>query len=55
MDVLELVVPTMAYQEQVMAYKAEMLENEVEDKPGLGDSGTIQRYWITINRNVETR
>lgn len=25
-----------------------MLENEVKDEPGLGWSGTIQRYWITI-------
>lgn len=25
-----------------------VLENEVEDKPGLGRSGVIQRYWITI-------
>jgi predicted acetyltransferase len=24
------------------------LENEVEDKPGLGHSGIIQRYWIDI-------
>lgn len=25
-----------------------ILENEVEDKAGLGETGTIQRYWITI-------
>lgn len=25
-----------------------VLENEVEDKPGLGKSGVIRRYWITI-------
>jgi len=25
-----------------------VLENEVEDVPGLGKSGTIRRYWITI-------
>jgi len=26
-----------------------VLENEVEDKVGLGETGTIQRYWITIS------
>lgn len=25
-----------------------VLENEVEDVPGLGKSGTIRRYWITL-------
>ena len=25
-----------------------ILENEVKDEPGLGCSGTIQRYWINI-------
>ena len=25
-----------------------VLENEVEDQPGLGESGIIQRYWITL-------
>ena len=26
-----------------------VLENEVEDKVGLGEAGIIQRYWITIS------
>ena len=25
-----------------------VLENEVEDKPGIGNSGIIRRYWITL-------
>ena len=25
-----------------------VLENEVEDQPGLGESGILQRYWITL-------
>ena len=25
-----------------------VLENEVEDVPGFGESGVIRRYWITI-------
>ena len=44
---LELVAPTMAYKEQVLANSG-VLENEVEDVSGLGESGVVRRYWITF-------
>ena len=28
-----------------------VLENEVADEPGLGQSGVIQRYWITLSKS----
>ena len=28
-----------------------VLENEVVDEPGLGQSGMIQRYWITLTKS----
>ena len=28
-----------------------VLENEVADEPGLGQSGMIQRYWITLTKS----
>ena len=42
MDILQLVSPSPDHEEQVMAFK------EVADEPGLGQSGVIQRYWITL-------
>ena len=34
--------------EKIILANGGVLENEVEDVPGLGKSGTIRRYWITI-------
>ncbi len=34
--------------EKIILANGGVLENEVEDVPGLGNSGIIRRYWITI-------
>ena len=34
--------------ERVILANDGVLENEVADEPGLGKSGTIRRYWITL-------
>ena len=46
MEILELAVPTMAYKEQVMAFKAEMLEygSDFDGCNGLGEVETYEEW-----------
>ena len=40
--------PANTASERTILANGGVLENEVEDVPGLGKSGTIRRYWITL-------
>ena len=40
--------PANAASERTILANGGVLASEVEDKPGLGGSGVIRRYWITI-------
>ena len=42
--------PANAASEKTILANGGALENEVEDTPGLGQSGLIRRYWITIQK-----
>lgn len=45
--------PGNAASEKVILANSGKLENEVEDTPGLGSSGTVRRYWITLSESNE--
>ena len=40
--------PVNAGSEKTILANGGLLENEVEDVPGLGESGVVRRYWITL-------
>ena len=56
MEILELAVPTMAYKEQVMAFKAEMLEygSDFDGCNGLGEVETYEE-WLDFRGREEAK
>ena len=56
MEILELVVPTMAYKEQVLDYKAEMLENH-SSFDGCNGLRTVETYeeWLDFRGREEKK
>lgn len=43
--------PANTASERTILTNGGVLENEVPDEPGLGNSGTIRRYWITLKKS----